>query len=83
MNEYSLLSYWNIDALHKNKCYQKIVAVLSIRPMTRETIAKETHLPENTVRPRICELMKVGIIDVCGEGHTSTGAKCEVLGLTI
>lgn len=80
----TLLAYEDIvyDNIKRNKLYQRILAVLSDgKPRTRDELKHETNIKENTLRPRIVELIHEGILTVSGYGLSDSGRKAEKLTL--
>jgi hypothetical protein len=53
-------------------------------PLTREQIAEKANLSENTVRPRVCELIRDGYVFApdLPPGRTKAGEAAEYLNLT-
>ena len=81
MNEYSLEAWEEINPIHRNKMYQQLLGVLSIKPMTREQLHQTCHIRLQTVCGRINELIKYGLVEVQGEGYTTSGRRCEIIGI--
>lgn len=60
-----------------------LVALAHRSEGTREDIARWTKLPDNTVRPRVKELLTSGYVELTGEeGVTERGNAAELLRLT-
>lgn len=61
----------------------RILESLMVSPKTREEIANFLHIPDNSVRPRVKELMEGGWVTATDEvRRTATGADAEVLTVT-
>lgn len=62
----------------------RVLMALYVASRTRQEIAKATDLPDNSVRPRVKELMTGGWVETTGETRvTETGSDADVLKLTM
>jgi hypothetical protein len=69
---------------HRREQYQRIIAVLSDGNLRiREQLEVATGISGNSLRPRIIELQRAGIVYAQGVGVTRNGRRAEKLGLTI
>lgn len=64
---------------------RRVLAAIQLRgPVTREHIAEWTQLPDNSVRPRVRELLAAGLIAVVPHRHgqSRAGKPAELLAVT-
>lgn len=74
----NLEAFFSLDKIHLNRCYQKILGVLSDDvPRTCDALEIETRLKHQTCSARIKELKDAGILISAGEGLTRSGRRAE------
>jgi hypothetical protein len=78
-NQVSLQGF-NASRYLQSELHQRIIGCLTICPMHRERLEQYTKMKGSTLRPRVCELMKAGELEVVG--HTIVrGIRVELLGI--
>jgi hypothetical protein len=75
----SLMAYNDIKPF-RGELYQRILAILSISPTYREKLEQETKIKGNTLRPRIREMLDLGVIEIRGL-TVHNGRQVEILAI--
>jgi hypothetical protein len=80
-NPYSLEAFFNLQDDKIRADYRKVVTSLLRGPKTADGLEVDTNIRGNSLRPRLDELRKMGIVIDCGTGITRTGHKAAKLTL--
>lgn len=83
LSDCSLVAWQNIDEIHRNKSYQRILATLTVcGPLTREQISQETGIRLQTVCGRVNELEhEYRVCQIVGKRTTTSGSQAGVVGV--